>query len=211
MRKTRDTISVRTNPVTTSSGGQNGRLTGSLGGYIQVFTLAPWQSAIDQSPPLAAGLRSWCGPVVCASPKCSGSFVDLGWKTRLDRRYTPVRLALDRREHRPPSRDKPRGILMLSVKAQILRILEHAPPVVVLFSRSVSRRGASKRSVFGAVKRVFPTCSKIPKRNGPPRSLIWLIPQIRRQPAFDFGDAHALAAGVVFDLVAREAVDGEVA
>src|SRR5262245_38145072 len=43
-----------------------------------------------------------------------------------------------------------------------------------------------------------------------PRSA-WLVSQIGRKPAFDLGDAHAFAAGVVFRLVARDAVDREVA
>ena len=37
------------------------------------------------------------------------------------------------------------------------------------------------------------------------------VAEVRRQPAFDFGDRHAGSLGVGFDLVARDAVDGEVA
>ena len=41
--------------------------------------------------------------------------------------------------------------------------------------------------------------------------LIWVIPQIRPKPAFDFGDGHGFALGVILDLIARDAIDREVA
>ena len=37
------------------------------------------------------------------------------------------------------------------------------------------------------------------------------VPKIRSQPAFDFGGGHSFSPSVVFDLVAGEAIDGEVA
>src|SRR5579863_3412157 len=43
------------------------------------------------------------------------------------------------------------------------------------------------------------------------RPALRLVPQIRRQPAFDFGEWHALARGVGFHLVLRDPVDREIA
>ena len=40
--------------------------------------------------------------------------------------------------------------------------------------------------------------------------VLWVITQIRRQPAFDFDQRHFFAAGVGLGLVAGDAVDGEV-
>ena len=43
-----------------------------------------------------------------------------------------------------------------------------------------------------------------------PRKRLKLIPQMGREPALDFGYAHAFAASVVCHLIPRDAVDGEV-
>ena len=45
----------------------------------------------------------------------------------------------------------------------------------------------------------------------PPRGFLRVVPEVRAEPALGFLEGHALARGVVFDLIAVEAAHGEVA